>query len=130
MTALAGLLFAGLYLFRPAFMPYHEIAVGRPWNELEPGYRMVVLALMRVSGGGFLAASVAIIVLLLIPFRHDRYWARIVIPVIALAELVPVLVATLNVKIHSLATPPYVLVSILVALLFASLVITLLNKKN
>ena len=37
-------------------MPYHVAAMGR---ALEPGARAVVQALMRVAGGGMLAAGVA-----------------------------------------------------------------------
>lgn len=128
-TAVSGLLFAGLYLFRPEFMPYHEVAAGRPWTEIEPEFQVLILALMRVSGGGFLATSVAIIIMILLPFRRDIFWPRIAIPAIGLANLVPTLAGTLLVKTQTLATPPYLLVSILIGLLVISLLISLWMKK-
>ena len=56
---LIGLLFAGMYLFRKEFMPYHSAAVGKSWSELDLEIRVLIIALMRVVGGGWLASSVA-----------------------------------------------------------------------
>ncbi len=46
---LIGLLFAGMYLFRKKFMPYHADAVGKSWNELDREIRVLIIALMRVA---------------------------------------------------------------------------------
>lgn len=127
-TALAGLIFASLYLFRGEFMPYHEVAVGKSWQMLNNEYQVLILALMRVSGGGWLATSVAILLLLFGPLRKGMYWPYYAIPIIGLAALIPSLVATLYVKIHSPADPPYLLAAVLSGLLIIALVISLICK--
>ncbi len=52
-----------LYLTSEQFMPYHAEAVGTPWAEVDPGTQTLILALMRVAGGGWLALGFLTIVL-------------------------------------------------------------------
>jgi len=130
MTTIAGFIFAAMYLFRPEFMPYHEVAIGKPWNEMGEEYRVLIIALMRVSGGGWLATSVGMLLLLLIPHRKGRYWSYIGIPTIGLAALVPTFLATIIVKTHSSAIPPYILAAVLIGLLVITIILSLLFKKK
>ena len=60
LVMLTGLFFASLYLFRKQFMPYHAKAVGKIWIELDATIRTLIIALMRVVGGGWLAVAMAI----------------------------------------------------------------------
>ena len=129
-TALSGFGFAGVYLFRLEFMPYHEVAVGHPWAEVPEGYQVLILALMRVAGGGWLAASLSMTALLLFPCRKGHYWSYIVIPVIGLAVMLPTFIATLHVKFESPANPPYLFAGLISALLILALVLCLFNKKS
>lgn len=129
-TAIAGFAFAAMYLFRPEFMPYHEVAIGRPWAEVSEEYRVLILALMRVSGGGWLATSVGILLLLLIPFRNGKHWPYLGIPLIGLSALIPTLIATLHVKTNSPATPPYLLAVVLIVLLIITIILSLIFKKR
>jgi len=129
-AALSGFGFAGVYLFRPEFMPYHQMAVGQPWEQVPEGYRILILALMRVGGGGWLAASLAMTALLVMPCRKGRYWAYITIPVIGLAVLLPTFIATLHVEYETPATPPYLFAGIMSILLLISLGLCLLNRKR
>ena len=129
-TAIAGFIFAAMYLFRPEFMPYHEVAIGRPWAEVSAEYQVLILALMRVSGGGWLATSVGILLLLLFPFRKGRYWPYLGIPAIGLSALIPTFIATMHVKFNSDATPPYILAVILIGLLIATIILSLIFKKE
>jgi hypothetical protein len=48
-------IFAIVYLFRSEFMPYHSVAVGMSWSEVDPAFQVVILALMRATGGACLA---------------------------------------------------------------------------
>lgn len=129
-TALAGFLFAWMYLFRPEFMPYHEVAVGHPWEDMEPGYQVLIIALMRVGGGGWLATSTGISILLIWPFRCGKFWPNYAIPAIALSALIPTFIATLYVNQNSPATPPYLLAAALIALMIITLVLSLSFKRR
>lgn len=56
--------FGGVYLFRSEFMPYHADALGMDWNSVDRTVQVLILALMRVAGGGWLAVSLAIAILI------------------------------------------------------------------
>lgn len=130
LTALAGFLFAGMYLFRPEFMPYHEVAVGMPWTEVPPELQVLIIALMRVGGGGWLATSVGVSILLIWPFRYGKFWPNYGIPAIALSALIPTFIATLYVKQNSSANPPWLLAAILIVMLVISLLLSMIFKKR
>lgn len=127
---LFGLLFAMLYLFRSEFMPYHEIAVGKSWMGIEVEFQVLILALMRVCGGGWLATSVSILLLLLFPYRKGEFWASPAILIVGLSSLVPSLLATLMVKTSTPANPPWIYASIAILLLIISFCLSLIVKSK
>jgi hypothetical protein len=49
-------------LFSKKFLPFHEQAAGKPWHTVEDGLQRVVLALMKVSGLGFLVVGLLLII--------------------------------------------------------------------
>jgi hypothetical protein len=130
LTIIAGLIFAALYLFRPEFMPYHEVAVGREWTEIDPSIQVLILALMRVSGGAFLTTSIALLFLMLVPLRNGKSWPFLAIPMIGLATLIPSMVATFSVKFNTPANPPYLLTAVLSGLLLIVFVLALIYRKK
>ncbi len=86
LIGIAGL----IYLFRSQFMPYHAIAVGKTWAEVNPAVQILLLALIRVVGSAWIATALAMGILLFKPFRQGIPWARWAVPAIGLvAELRP-----------------------------------------
>ena len=73
LVALLGFVFAFIYLSRSEFMPYHADAVGMDWNEVDTNMQVLIIALMRVSGGGWLATSLSISFLLVAGKKHKVY---------------------------------------------------------
>jgi hypothetical protein len=118
--------FGLIYLFRPEFMPYHAVAVGRSWSEVDPAFQTIILALMRSTGGGMIVTACAIGILLFKVFRQGIRWAYWAIPVIGLISTLPKLYATIYVARNTPASPPWMaaaLVTILLVLgyIFSSL---------
>ena len=56
-------------------MPYHSLALAKSWSEIEANTQTLILALMRVAGGGFISTGIAIAILLCIPFQAGETWA-------------------------------------------------------
>jgi hypothetical protein len=106
LVALISILFGSIYLLKNEFMPYHREAVGRSWSELEPNFQVLIIALMRAVGGGFLATGLTIFILLLIPWRAGDTWSIYAIPAIGLCTLLGTLSATLLVKTKTPGKPP------------------------
>jgi hypothetical protein len=94
------------YLSRSRFMPYHEEALGRPWQELDPRLQALLLALMRAAGGGLVVGGVGTAILLLIPFRAGDGWSLWAIPLIGLLTVLPTLRATILVRSRTGAHAP------------------------
>ncbi|WP_319422709.1 hypothetical protein [Pleurocapsa sp. FMAR1] len=90
-------------------MPYHAEALSLSWSKLEENMQVLILALMRAAGGGFLATGLAIFVLLIIPFRTGNTWSVYTIPAISLCTSIGTLYATLLVKTKTPGTPPVIL---------------------
>lgn len=106
-VAIASLGFGATYLFRPTFMPYHSVALGKEWSELDTPTQMLLKGLMEVAAGGWLALGILVLLLVAFPIRRGERWARIAAPVALLVFYVPALNATLNVLHNTPASPPW-----------------------
>lgn len=106
-SVLPGTAFGVLYLVTPRFMPYHAAAVGQGWSELTPGVQALILALFRGVGGGLLATSAAILVMIVWAFRRNLSWSYWAIPLVGACSSVPTLYATLFLKSKTPASPPW-----------------------
>ena len=98
--------FGFIYLLRPQFMPYHADAVGMAWEQVPLAFQTLIIALMKTVGGATLATVLALVAMLLIPFRKGELWVKYVIPVVSLLLSIPVLYATLYVRASTPAEPP------------------------
>jgi len=108
LVAMLGFVFAFIYLTRSEFMPYHAVAVEMEWNAVGDEFKVLIIALMRVSGGGWLATSLAISFLLIAGKKFNRLWIKVALVLVGLATLIPTLYATLYVKNNSPADPPWI----------------------
>jgi len=125
LIALAGV----VYLFRGQFMPYHAVALGRSWDSLDRALQILLLALMKGAGGALLATAVAMVILLLVPFRQGLYWARWSVPVVGLVAMLPNFYNTVWVALNTPATPPWMLAAVDIALLIAGFVLSMESKR-
>lgn len=130
LVGILGYFFAGIYLFRSEFMPYHAIAVEKPWEEVDAGLQVLIIALMRVSGGGWLATSVAITLFFISWLKQKQTFFGISLVLVALAALIPTLYATLYVKTNSPANPPWLAATAGILILLLGLIFDLISHKK
>jgi len=95
--AIPSLVLGTIYLCRPTFMPYHAVALGKEWAELDAATQVLVKALMEVAAGGWLALGTLVLLLVAFPIRRGERWARWAAPTASLLFYVPTLLATLSV---------------------------------
>ena len=107
LVALISIIFGLIYLLRNQFMPYHSEAVGYSWAEIEPNLQILIIALMRVAGGGFLATGLAVFILLMISWKGEAIWASYAISAIALCTSIGTLYATWLVKTKTPGKSPF-----------------------
>lgn len=106
-TAFVSMVLGAIYLLRDSFMPYHAVALGRSWDEIDPRTQALVKALMEVAAGGWLALGVLVLLLVVFPMRRGERWARFAAPAALLIFYVPTLLATLRVLQETPASPPW-----------------------
>lgn len=126
LVALISILFGFIYLTRDSFMPYHSEALKSSWSDLETNLQVLILALMRAASGGFLATGLAMMILLIIPFRAGNIWSIYAIPAISLCTSVGTLYATLLVKTKTPGNPPVMLSAIALALTIIGFVFSII----
>lgn len=95
-----------------------------PWSEVDPRTQTLILALMRVAGGGWLAAGASLALLLIFPFLGGELWSLYALPGIGLLIALPSLYATILVRARTGAHAPVAAGVIGVALLVASFVLS------
>lgn len=105
--AIPSLVLGTIYLFRPTFMPYHAVALGKEWAELDAATQVLIKALMEVAAGGWLTLGALLLLLVAFPIRCGERWARWAAPGATLLFYVPTLLATLSVLQQTPATPPW-----------------------
>ncbi len=128
LSALVGYVFSALYLFRNEFMPYHAVALNTSWEEVDSAYQVLILALMKVSGGGWLGVSVTITILINAYARTERIWPLTASLVTGLSILIPTLYAVFWVKNNSPANPPWVAALGVILLLLTGWGLALIRK--
>ena len=97
-------------------MPYHSAALGREWSELLPHEQGVMLAALRGGGGGFVIGGVAVLVLLLIPFRRGELWAHRAVPSLVLLCGLSALFTSSTLARLTPGSPPWQLTLVMVFL--------------
>jgi hypothetical protein len=111
------LIFGFTYLLRPEFMNYHRIAVQKDWKELAPEIQILILALMRTIGGGFLSVALAIFILQLEFNRNQYHWIALIILIVGVVLNICVVYATLLVRMKTKGRPPTVIALLLLIML-------------
>ena len=120
--------FAAIYLLRPQFMPYHAVAVGMRWEEVAQPFQVLILGLMRVVGGGLLAAAFIGAVLLIWPFRQGASWVRWAIPAHGLIVACSSLWGTLYVQLKTPARSPWLAAAAAVVLLVGGALLSISSR--
>ena len=106
---------AGLrHMLAIEFMPYHAELAGMQWSRVEAGARTLILGMLRILGGGLLAAGLALL-WLLIPLRRGARWAAWAALTVAAAVWLPAIFVMLGLRAATpMAEPPPPLVPALV----------------
>jgi len=119
-----------LFVFSQSFLPFHSDVIQTQWQDVDSLSQLLYLGMMRTEGAGFLAVGVAFIFLLLIPFRNLKKWSFWALTTIGIIEYLPTFFANYHVASHSEATPPWLLMLVLIISLLIALVIALSGMKE
>ena len=103
-----GLMLQGLlYVVTPTFMPYHADALAVRWEELPPHYQGFLLGVLKGMGAGSIAVTLAILIMLAIPFRRGHAWARWAVPVVGITFTALTAYAAMTIALRTDASTPW-----------------------
>ena len=105
LVALSALATAAVYSTRKEFMSYHAAAVGQAWSEVGDSMQLLVITMMKAMAGGWFAANIAVVVLLL-PFRAGETWANWTIFAINMTVLAPGIIGIFEIRSKTPGRPP------------------------
>jgi hypothetical protein len=108
-----------VYLLRTEFMPYHAVAVGMAWADVDPSFQILLLGGIRILGAALISTATAMGIILFIPFRQGMAWARWCIPLLGLIAGLPALYVTISVTVKTPATAPWIGIVVFIALMCA-----------
>ncbi len=95
------------YFSSTEFMSYHSQAVGAPWQEVDLGAQTLILALMKVAGGGWFVLGFFTIILALAAFKTGSAVARWTLPMGTLIFYLASFAATWGVYLETGAPTPW-----------------------
>lgn len=72
------------YFSSKQFMSYHAEAVGAPWQELDAGIQTLILALLKLAGGGWCALGVFTIAMAWATLKTRSVLVRSTLPAVTL----------------------------------------------
>ncbi|MCY1395893.1 hypothetical protein D3C76_540470 [compost metagenome] len=131
--ALAFLIVIGfsiIYLKRTDFMPYHSVAVARPWNEVDPRMQVLLLALIKVTGWAWLAIALAgFLLLYLLFFRNGELIQLLAFQVFCLISAIPPIAVGVYVRKKTEAPTPIFSGSLVVLLIVLGFTFALLSAR-
>lgn len=103
-----GLMGQGLlYVVTPRFMPYHAEALATTWEALPPHHQGFVLGVIKGMGAGSIAVTLALAILLLVPFRRGEPWARWAIPLVGTVFTALTAYAAYTIDVRTPASTPW-----------------------
>jgi hypothetical protein len=121
----AGLLLQGvLYVTTPKFMPYHADALGVAWEELPAHYQGFLLGVIKAMGAGSIGVTLALLIMLAVPFRRGDAWVRWAVPAIGAVFTALTAYAAFTIDVRTPASPPWRQTCGLAALYLAGAVVS------
>jgi hypothetical protein len=125
LTILFFLVAALMYIFRSEFLPHHAAALGTSWGELNAQYQFIFLASLKLVGTAWLTASLAMAVMLFIPFRAGNTWTRWALPLVGLSSAIPTLLVSLYLGANTPASTPWIAAAVLIVLILLGFIFSL-----
>jgi hypothetical protein len=108
LAALLTLAFGFVYFFRPSFLPYHQLATQKKWDELDSNMQALILGFMRVISGGLLSGGATIVILQYKFNQTQQDWLPLTILVCGGILTIGLLYGMFLVRLRTQAHPPLI----------------------
>jgi hypothetical protein len=118
------------YFISTEFTSYHAEVVGKSWSEIESGIQSIILGMLKIVGGGFIASGFSML-FLLVPLCRGELWAHGAILVITSAMWAPTQYVTIALRIVAPeAQTPVIPTAFIIGLVFVGVVLSFLARMS
>lgn len=119
-----------IYFFTRQFMPYHAVAVGKQWNEIDQPMQVLILATLNADGGLIICNAIAMTILLAIPFGKGELWASWAITAIGTTSMLTGIKVAIEIDTQTAANPPWIIFVLVIILLILALFFSVKNNRS
>jgi hypothetical protein len=114
-------------LFSTKFLPFHEKAANKPWDEIDNSIKPVILTLLRLAGLGFLIIAILLLAFPIINYFIPNKFYKYSIPVIALIYCTGLLIINYLLYKKTKAYTPWKASLFAILALIAGIIISILS---
>lgn len=118
------------FVFSNEFFPFHSEVIQTDWQNVDAQAQILYLGMMRTEGAGFLAAATALAFLLYFPFPRREAWSFWAMTTIGVVEYFPSLIANYYVASVTQASPPWLLMLLLILSLLGAFALAILGCRE
>lgn len=111
-------------IFARRYLPFHEEAAGKPWDNIDKPLQYTILAILRISGLGFFAVGLLLIVFPCVNYFRPDTFIRYSIPVIALIYCAGLFLFNYNLYKKTGANTPWIGSIVAMAVILIGIVIS------
>jgi hypothetical protein len=111
-------------LFSKKFLPFHEHAAGKTWDRIEAPFQRVIIALIRISGLGFLVTGLLMVVFPVVNYFVPDPFVKYAVPVVAFVFCGGLFWANYHLYKETYATTPWKGSFIAMAVIAAGIIIS------
>jgi hypothetical protein len=113
--------------FSNKYLPFHEQAAAKPWNEIDDRLKLVILSLLRLGGLGFLAIAILLLVFPVVTYFVPNKFYQLSIPFIALIYCAGLFVNNYWLYKNTKADTPWKGSLYAIGILMAGIIISIFN---
>jgi hypothetical protein len=125
-TGVISLIMALKSIFSKKFLPFHEMAYGRPWEDIEKNLQYVIITLLKISGLGFLTVALLLLSFPIFNYFIPNLYCKYAIPLIALLFCTGLFIFNIKLFKKTKAHTPwknslYVMIVIIIGIIISSI---------
>jgi hypothetical protein len=102
-----SLLMAWKSIVAQRFLPFHEAAAGKEWKDVDPRLQAVYIAILGISGCGFLVVGLMLVLTPVIAFHSRDTFVRLAMPMLAILYSVGLALANFRLHVTTGARTPW-----------------------
>ncbi len=130
LTGIVSLVVGLWFLTAKQFFYYHAQATGLKWEQIDQKLQLIILALMKVGGVGYIALSLFLIIFTITGDFEKNRVLKISIPVITIFFYCGIFVITFYVYMLTKANTPWNLSLIEIIMLFIAMILSFIKIKK